>query len=519
MIKGALFDIDDTLFSHDIEAVPSLTLKALDKLREKGIKIGICTSRIIAEMAGVPEELLKRVDCKIMGTGSTTMVDGVYYKSYTIDMDDAKKYTDYFNEHNISYTYTDINGDAYYWGDLDKVNDGLWLRYAHGNVKFKKYEDEEITNIFFYRAKDNEVIDIQNINSEALISLWGTSGNICAPLIDKSFGLLKFCQVFSLTTDEVLAAGDGSNDDVMLKMAGIGVAVSDAKDNTKACADYVCKKSIEDGGLYDAFIDLGIIEEDKYESELFVFDNDSTLFDHSIKDVREKTYLGLEKLKQKGYKLCLNTSRSFEECYNIPKKLIDMMDAIILLDGAYTIVDNKVNVTYLDDDVVKNVIDYMDTHDITYRYCLDNGRGYLNRHDEKEKLFKDLYNMIPDVKKYEGERVIHLLYYANEEDRNNILKLAKNEEHCQVGIASEISPIGKNKGLSMLDLAKEYNIKQENICAFGDNGNDLQMLELAGLGIAMGNGSVECKQAADYITDHISDEGIYNALVHFRFID
>ena len=41
MIKGALFDIDDTLYSHKIKAVPSLTLKALDKLREKGIKIGV----------------------------------------------------------------------------------------------------------------------------------------------------------------------------------------------------------------------------------------------------------------------------------------------------------------------------------------------------------------------------------------------------------------------------------------------------------------------------------------------
>ena len=39
MIKGALFDIDDTLFSHKIKAVPTLTLKAIDKLIEKGIKV------------------------------------------------------------------------------------------------------------------------------------------------------------------------------------------------------------------------------------------------------------------------------------------------------------------------------------------------------------------------------------------------------------------------------------------------------------------------------------------------
>ena len=66
--------------------------------------------------------------------------------------------------------------------------------------------------------------------------------------LDKSFGLLKFCQQYGFTTDEVIAFGDGGNDDVMLEMAGIGVAVKNSKENTKKAADYICKKSIEDGG-------------------------------------------------------------------------------------------------------------------------------------------------------------------------------------------------------------------------------------------------------------------------------
>ena len=154
MIKGALFDIDDTLYSHELDRVPKATLKALDKLRAKGIRIGICTSRIAAEMADLPEELLSRLDCQILGTGATTVVEGKYFKSYSIAMEDAKRYTDYFNEHQISYHYTDINGDVYYWGDLDEVNNGHWLRSAKGNVKFKIYEDEEVTNLFYYHAKD-----------------------------------------------------------------------------------------------------------------------------------------------------------------------------------------------------------------------------------------------------------------------------------------------------------------------------------------------------------------------------
>ena len=520
MIKGALFDVDDTLYSHTINAVPKATLKALDKLREKGIKIGICTSRVMAEMESFPQELLDKIDCKIIGTGATTVVEGEYFKSYTIDKEYVRKYIDLFEKNNVSYHYTDINGDLYYWGNLDLVNNGTYLRFANGNVKFKQYEDEDITNLFYYHAPEDLIEEINNVNPEALISRWGSSGNICASLVDKSFGLLKFCQVFSFTTDEIVAAGDGGNDDVMLKMAGIGIAVDDAKDNTKKAADYVCKKPIEEGGLYDAFVDLGLIEEDRYDIKMFAFDNDSTLFDHSIGKVRDKSFTALEKLKEKGYKLCLNTSRSLQECYNIPERLMKMMNGIILLNGAYVIKDGKTEVSYLPEDLTKKLITYFDENDLTYRYCLDNGKGYLNRHDaDKEALFKKLYDVVPEVKKYEGEKVIHILYYATGELREKIIRMAEGLECCRLGISGEISPAGKNKGLSLLALAKEYGIDRKQICAFGDGGNDIEMLKHAGLGIAMGNGYSECKYAADYVTDHISDEGIYNALIHFGFIE
>ncbi|MBR5341855.1 MAG: HAD-IIB family hydrolase [Erysipelotrichaceae bacterium] len=520
MIKGALFDIDDTLFSHDIKAVPKATLRMLDKLREKGIKIGICTSRIVAEMAAFPEELDRRIDCKIMGTGSVTYVKDRYLKTYALPMEDAKKYTDYFHAHNISYHYTDINGDLYYWGDLDKVNNGRWLRFAEGNVKFKPYEDEEISNLFYYDASDEDVINIDKIDPEAMISKWGNYGNINTPLVDKSFGLMKFCQMFSFTTDEVVAAGDGGNDDVMLEMAGIGIAVDDAKDNTKAKADYICKKSIENGGLYDAFVDLGIIEEDHYDMDMFVFDNDGTLFDHSFKGVSESTYEGLRKLKEKGKILCMNTSRSYEEMKNIPQRLIDMMDVIILLDGAYIIYKDKKEVSYIDDEDLKKIIECFKENDIAYRYALDSGKGYINKHDEeKEGLFRKLYDFVPPVKEYEGERVCQIIYYAADEILDKVLEIAKNEENFILFNAAEISPSGKTKGLSMIEVGRHFGIAREHICAFGDSNNDTDMMKKAGLGIAMGNGSLECRIAADYVADDITEDGLYKALVHFGFIE
>lgn len=54
--------------------------------------------------------------------------------------------------------------------------------------------------------------------------------------------------------------------------------------------------------------------------------------------------------------------------------------------------------------------------------------------------------------------------------------------------------------------------------AFGDGGNDLDMLMHAKIGVAMGNAVDAVKAAADYVTTDVDHDGIWNALVHFGLV-
>lgn len=513
-----MFDVDDTLYSHKIKAVPTLTLRALDELKEKGIKIGINTARIVGEMYSFPQELFSRADCVVMDTGAVAFVKDKYYKTYGFGEDEVKKYTDYLNSHNISYNYSDINGDTYFYGDKSLIEVSGALRFTNGDIKYKEYEDEEITNIFFYNASDSQAEEIKNIDPSKQIAWWGTSGNISAELVDKSFGLLKFCEIFHFTTDEVMAFGDGTSDDLLLDMAGVGVAVKDSKPEVLAVADHVCNKSIEDGGIYEALIELGILDKKKYEPKIFFFDCDSTLYCHFDDKVPESVYDALNQLKAKGYKLCLNTSRSYDEMYNVPKKLMDMMDDLNLLAGAYCIHPDGKEIHYLDDDVVKKLIDLFDKYDLTYRYCTDDGGGYLNRIDEYANLFKTLYDMIPPAKKYEGEKVISILFYCDRNLQHEIAKEIPDACFAFLSRGVEVSPKGIDKASSLISTSKHYGFELKDTCAFGDGGNDITMLQTAGLGICLGNGTNEAKQAADYITDATNKDGIYKAMKYFGFV-
>jgi len=64
-------------------------------------------------------------------------------------------------------------------------------------------------------------------------------------------------------------------------------------------------------------------------------------------------------------------------------------------------------------------------------------------------------------------------------------------------------------------LIQRMNIHREEVIAMGDNFNDREMIEFAGMGIAMGNAPDEIKAAADYVTDTNNNDGVRLALEKF----
>jgi hydroxymethylpyrimidine pyrophosphatase-like HAD family hydrolase len=58
----------------------------------------------------------------------------------------------------------------------------------------------------------------------------------------------------------------------------------------------------------------------------------------------------------------------------------------------------------------------------------------------------------------------------------------------------------------------------EDVYAFGDGLNDIEMLEAVGTGIAMGNGTAEAKRHANIITTDVDNNGIWNGLKELKLI-
>lgn len=96
------------------------------------------------------------------------------------------------------------------------------------------------------------------------------------------------------------------------------------------------------------------------------------------------------------------------------------------------------------------------------------------------------------------------------ENRLEVIRISK--------VWADIMPHGMNKTRGFELLQEELGFSFESVIAFGDAENDIQMLNKAAIGVAMGNSFESLKSEADYITLSNNSNGIVHALKHFEII-
>ena len=156
------------------------------------------------------------------------------------------------------------------------------------------------------------------------------------------------------------------------------------------------------------------------------------------------------------------------------------------------------------------------------------GREYI--YMDPEEFARDFYG-----KKLTEELGEHLLSIAGHWGKWEISKLAcatekadcescfrKLETYYDYMIHNEavveMVPKGFHKGAGIEKVCGLLDLDIADTFAFGDSVNDLEMLKAAGVGVAMGNGTEAVKQAADYVTSPLMEDGIWNACRHFELI-
>ena len=82
----------------------------------------------------------------------------------------------------------------------------------------------------------------------------------------------------------------------------------------------------------------------------------------------------------------------------------------------------------------------------------------------------------------------------------------------------ELVPLGVNKGSALARLLQLLGKTPQDLIAIGDNYNDLEMIELAGMGVAMGNAPEDIQRRANFVTRSNAEDGVAYALEQLLFV-
>lgn len=260
-------------------------------------------------------------------------------------------------------------------------------------------------------------------------------------------------------------------------------------------------------------------------SKIVFFDLDRTTWDENM-NVPKSTIHAIHKLHQNGHFAFICTGRARA---NIDNNKINEIgfDGLVAACGNHIEMNGKILYeNLLTPELSIKAIDLFKYYKMP---VIVEGPEYhwFNPEDFRQRKFvKLLWESMGTKAKYLNEFVFSdkvNKFSADITDRSKAEKLMSELEDeldfiIHYDQAVEFIPKGTSKATGIRDTCKLLNIPIENTYAIGDGPNDLEMLSYVKHGIAMGNATIEAKKAAEYITDDIHDNGIYNALKYYELI-
>ena len=251
------------------------------------------------------------------------------------------------------------------------------------------------------------------------------------------------------------------------------------------------------------------------------FDVDGTLVSHKTKSVPQSARDALEKLRASGVKCIVATGRHLREMQRLPVKDLPF-DGYITLNGQLILDENRemlhgVPITGRAREILLRMFEARELPLL----LIAEDANYLNFVDDRVRtVHQAISTPIPPLVPYEGQTLYQACAYLEEAEEHLLRAL---EGECLItrwGFGGvDIVAKGGGKAAGIRRYLEHNGMKTSEIIAFGDAQNDLDMLELAAIGVAMGNAAEEVKQAADYVTADIDDDGIARALKHFGLIE
>jgi Cof subfamily protein (haloacid dehalogenase superfamily) len=260
---------------------------------------------------------------------------------------------------------------------------------------------------------------------------------------------------------------------------------------------------------------------------LVALDLDDTLLDCGLK-ISPRCIETIQAVRRKGVIITIATGRMFKSALPYARQLqIDV--PLITYQGAWVKNSLSGEVLYyrpVDRSLTQRIFEFFDACGIHYHSYFDDNL-YMEGVTEEGEFYRQLAGVEPvmvkdldtELETREPIKIMGITF--NEKMLLDMEICLKNRFGRELHITRskpnflEVMHREATKSEALKVVARHYGIDRSNVMAIGDSYNDMDMLEWAGIGVAMGNAPKDVKEAADFVTCSNEEEGVAEALTRF----
>lgn len=253
--------------------------------------------------------------------------------------------------------------------------------------------------------------------------------------------------------------------------------------------------------------------------KIIFFDIDDTLSRSGV--IAEHNKATLEQLADTDIKLVISTGRSKAI---LPEDILalldaDILDAIICMNGQYSFDKNgRISHYPLSGEQTDKIVRLCQQSDLIHKFDSATHIAWSGENDRLREFNAVTPNSILDPEYYKSNIVYQCsVFFNNQQEKMQDIDFAQYDLKLvhwhQIG--ADILPIEASKARGIKDVCEYYGVDVSECMAFGDGMNDLEMFDLVGFAVAMGDAQPDLIARADFVTGTIEEYGIQTVLEPF----
>ncbi|MGY8856785.1 MAG: Cof-type HAD-IIB family hydrolase [Pseudomonadales bacterium] len=250
--------------------------------------------------------------------------------------------------------------------------------------------------------------------------------------------------------------------------------------------------------------------------KIIFFDIDDTLSRNGI--IAEHNKSTLEQLADTDIKLVISTGRSKAI---LPEDILalldaDILDAIICMNGQYSF-DKSGRISHypLTAEQTDKIVRLCQQSDLIHKFDSATHIAWSGENERLREFNAVTPNSILDPEYYKTNTVYQCsVFFNNQQEKMQDIDFAQYDLKLvhwhQIG--ADILPADASKARGIKDMCEYYAVDASECMAFGDGMNDLEMFDLVGFAVAMGDAQPALIERADFVTGTIEEYGIQTVL-------